>query len=69
MFPDLSQIREYVPGKGCRLWGSEVFLIRKTAFSRTLSRMVDVVGLSLLWVALSLPLVTFGPACAALYTR
>ena len=25
------------------------------------------VGLSLLWVVLSLPLVTFGPACAALY--
>lgn len=36
-------------------------------FFRTLSRMVDVVGLSLLWVVLSLPLVTFGPACAALY--
>lgn len=33
MFPDLSQIRDYVPGKGCRLWVSEVFLIRKTAFS------------------------------------
>ena len=39
----------------------------ENGFFRTLSRMVDVVGLSLLWVALSLPLVTFGPACAALY--
>ena len=39
----------------------------ENGFFRTLSRMVDVVGLSLLWVALSLPLVKFGPACAALY--
>ncbi len=39
----------------------------ENGFFRTLSRMVDVVGLSLLWVVLSLPLVTFGPACAALY--
>ena len=39
----------------------------ENGFFRTLSRMVDVVGLSLLWVALSLPLVTFGPACTALY--
>ena len=36
----------------------------ENGFFRTLSRMVDVVGLSLLWVVLSLPLVTFGPACA-----
>ena len=63
MFPNLSQIREYVPGKGCRLWGSEVFLIRKRLF-RTLSRMVDVVGSAFMGGALP-PLVTFGPACAA----
>lgn len=36
-------------------------------FFRTLSRIVDVVGLSLLWLFLSLPVVTAGPATAALY--
>lgn len=34
---------------------------------RTLSRMVDVVGLSLVWLLLCLPVVTIGPATAALY--
>lgn len=34
---------------------------------RNLARMVDIVGLSLLWLLLSLPLVTLGPATAALY--
>lgn len=36
-------------------------------FFRTLSRGVDFVGLSLLWALLSLPVVTIGPATAALY--
>lgn len=36
-------------------------------FFRTMSRMVDVVGLSLMWVFLCLPVVTAGPATAALY--
>lgn len=34
---------------------------------RLISRLVDLVGLSLLWTALSLPLVTAVPATAALY--
>ncbi len=36
-------------------------------FFRELSRIVDVVGLSLLWLALCLPVVTIAPATAALY--
>lgn len=36
-------------------------------FFRTLSRLVDVVGLSLIWFFLCLPVVTIGPATAALY--
>ena len=32
-----------------------------------LSAMVDVVGLSILWLILCLPVVTIGPATAALY--
>ena len=36
-------------------------------FFRTLSRCVDVVGLSLIWFFLCLPVVTIGPATAALY--
>ena len=32
-----------------------------------LSTLVDVVGLSVLWIALCLPVVTIGPATAALY--
>ena len=32
-----------------------------------LGRMVDLVGLSLAWAFLSLPVVTFGPATSALY--
>lgn len=36
-------------------------------FWSLLSRGVDLVGLSLLWAALCLPVVTIGPACAALY--
>lgn len=36
-------------------------------FFRILSRGVDLVGLSLLWVLLCLPVVTAGPATAALY--
>ena len=36
-------------------------------FFRTISRMVDVVGLSLIWFFLCLPVVTVGPATAALY--
>ena len=39
----------------------------ENGFFRTLALGVDVVGLSLLWVLLSLPLVTMGPATAALY--
>lgn len=40
----------------------------ENTFFRTLSRMVDLVGLSLLWLFCSIPLVTIGPATAALYT-
>lgn len=36
-------------------------------FWRLISRGVDFVGLSLLWAALCLPLITIGPATAALY--
>ena len=36
-------------------------------FWSLMGRMVDFVGLSLLWAALCLPVVTIGPACAALY--
>lgn len=36
-------------------------------FFRTLARCVDVVGLSLLWLLLCFPVVTIGPATAALY--
>lgn len=36
-------------------------------FWRIISRCVDLVGLSIFWVALSLPIVTVGPATAALY--
>lgn len=36
-------------------------------FWRIISKGVDIVGLSLLWVALCLPVVTAGPATAALY--
>ena len=32
-----------------------------------LSTMVDIVGLSVLWIFLCLPVVTIGPATAALY--
>lgn len=36
-------------------------------FFATLARLVDIVGLSLLWFFLSLPVITLGPATAALY--
>lgn len=36
-------------------------------FFRTLSKGVDLVGLSLLWLLLCIPVVTIGPATAALY--
>ena len=36
-------------------------------FWRLISRGVDFVGLSLFWIALCLPVVTIGPATAALY--
>lgn len=36
-------------------------------FFRTLSRGVDIVGLSILWAVLCLPVITIGPATAALY--
>lgn len=36
-------------------------------FFKTISRMVDLVGLSLLWIVCSIPLVTIGAATAALY--
>ena len=36
-------------------------------FFRTVSRLVDIVGLSLLWFFLCLPVVTIGPATSALY--
>lgn len=36
-------------------------------FWRIISRCVDIVGLSLLWAALSLPIITCGPASSALY--
>ena len=36
-------------------------------FFRTLARCVDIVGLSLLWLLLCFPVVTIGPATAALY--
>lgn len=36
-------------------------------FWRIISKGVDIVGLSLLWIALCLPVVTAGPATAALY--
>lgn len=37
-------------------------------FFRTLSHMVDIVGLSLLWFFCCIPLITIGPATAALYS-
>ncbi len=36
-------------------------------FFRTLSKGVDLVGLSLLWLLLCIPVITIGPATAALY--
>ncbi len=36
-------------------------------FFKTISRMVDLVGLSLLWMVCSIPLVTIGASTAALY--
>ena len=36
-------------------------------FWKCFDKMADVVGLSLLWFMCSLPVVTIGPACAALY--
>lgn len=39
----------------------------ENVFFSTLSLMVDVVGLSLFWLFLSLPIITAGPAAAALY--
>jgi uncharacterized membrane protein YesL len=36
-------------------------------FFSTLSRLVDIVGLSLFWAMLCIPVVTIGPATAALY--
>jgi uncharacterized membrane protein YesL len=36
-------------------------------FFSTLSRLVDIVGLSLFWAMLCIPIVTIGPATAALY--
>lgn len=36
-------------------------------FWRIISKGVDIVGLSLLWAALSLPIITCGPASSALY--
>ena len=47
--------------KFSRLFDPENLLFRE------LSHMVDVVGLSLLWLLLCLPVVTIGPATAALY--
>ena len=39
----------------------------ENAFFRTLARLVDLVGLSLVWLFVSLPIVTLAPAAAALY--
>lgn len=39
----------------------------ESLFWRIISRGVDIVGLSLLWAALSLPIITCGPATSALY--
>ncbi len=39
----------------------------ESLFWRMISRMVDFIGLSLFWAALSLPVITIGPATAALY--
>ena len=39
----------------------------ENAFFRTLARLVDLVGLSLVWLLVSLPIVTLAPATAALY--
>lgn len=36
-------------------------------FFRILARGVDLVGLSLLWILLCMPVITIGPASAALY--
>ena len=36
-------------------------------FWRIMARGVDFVGLSIFWIALCLPVVTIGPATAALY--
>ena len=36
-------------------------------FWKCFDKMADVLGLSLLWLLCSLPVVTAGPACAALY--
>lgn len=45
---------------------NHIFDPNNTFFS-TLSRLVDIVGLSLCWAILCLPVVTIGPASAALY--
>ena len=39
----------------------------ENAFFRTLARLVDLVGLSLVWLLVSLPVVTLAPATGALY--
>ena len=36
-------------------------------FWKCFDKMADVLGLSLLWLLCSLPVITAGPACAALY--
>lgn len=46
-------------------WNS--FFSPDNLFFRFLSRAVDLVGLSMVWLLLSVPLVTLGPATAALY--
>lgn len=43
------------------------FFDPENALFSTLSRLVDIVGLSLLWAMLCIPVVTIGPATAALY--
>lgn len=43
------------------------FFDPENALFSTISRLVDIVGLSLLWALLCIPVVTIGPATAALY--
>ncbi len=64
--------RPRLRGRGAVLRQREVAAISRifdpeNGFFSTLSRLVDIVGLSLFWALLCIPIVTIGPATAALY--